>query len=66
MLTKILEDLKNFSIFGNKLKLLQCDLNKKNQVKKLIKFTSKIKIISYINLVGYLDNISYKKQILRH
>ena len=52
---------KKFSIFGKKLKLLKCDLNKKNQVKKLIKFTSKIKIISYINLVGYLDNISYKK-----
>ena len=52
---------KKFSIFGKKLKLLKCDLNKQNQVKKLIKFTSKTKIISYINLVGYLDNISYKK-----
>ena len=52
---------KKFSIFGKKFKFLRCDLNKKNQIKKLIKITSKTKIISYINLVGYLDNISYKK-----
>ncbi len=52
---------KKFSIFGERFQFFKCDLNKKNQVKKLIKITTKIKIISYINLVGYLDNISYKK-----
>tara|TARA_A100001011_G_scaffold293489_1_gene305368 strand:- start:1555 stop:2283 length:729 start_codon:yes stop_codon:yes gene_type:complete len=52
---------KKFLIFGKKFKFLRCDLNKKNQIKKLIKITTKTKIISYINLVGYLDNISYKK-----
>ena len=52
---------KKFSMFRKKFKILQCNLAKENQVKKLIKFTTKTEIVSYINLVGYLDNISYKK-----
>ena len=52
---------KKFSMFRKKFKILQCNLANQNQVKKLIKFTTKTEIVSYINLVGYLDNISYKK-----
>ena len=48
-------------MFRKKFKILQCNLANQNQVKKLIKFTTKTEIVSYINLVGYLDNISYKK-----
>ena len=58
---KSIKQFKKLSIFKNKFKVIKCNLNKKNEVKKLIKITSKAKITSYINLVGYLDNISYLK-----
>lgn len=52
---------KKISVYKNKFKIIKCDLDKKNQVKKLTKIISKAKITSYINLVGYIDNINYQK-----
>ena len=61
MLIKALIDLKSSQCLEKNLKFYNVTLANQNQVKKLIKFTTKPEIVSYINLVGYLDNISYKK-----
>lgn len=59
-------NIKNLSKIKKNIKIIKCDLNKQNEVKKLIKITSSNKIASFINLVGYLDNISFQKTNLKN
>jgi len=62
---KNIKQFKKLKIYNKRLKIIKCDLNKTNEVKRFLKTISKAKILTYVNLVGYLDNISYLKTNLK-